>query len=76
MDDLRWSLFYLRHYILQCRFAGEKGYKTTNVPNGRFFFSLSSCQQMLQKLPTYMYTNPVMFSLQDLFKVGRGIFPE
>lgn len=25
IDDARWSLYYLRHYILQCRFAGEKG---------------------------------------------------
>ncbi len=25
VDELRWSLYYLRHYILTCRFAGEIG---------------------------------------------------
>lgn len=25
IDDLRWILYYLRNYILPCRFAGEKG---------------------------------------------------
>ncbi len=25
VDELRWSLYYLRHYILTCRFAQEKG---------------------------------------------------
>lgn len=25
VDELRWALYYLRHYILTCRFADEKG---------------------------------------------------
>ncbi len=33
---------------------------------------LHSYQQMLQKLSTYMYTNPYMYSLQDLFKVNQS----
>ncbi|CAF4174429.1 unnamed protein product, partial [Rotaria sp. Silwood2] len=55
IDELRWSLFYLRHYILTCRFAEEKNY-----------------QQILQKLPSYIYTDPYMYSIQDLFKTKSG----
>ncbi|CAF1321605.1 unnamed protein product [Adineta steineri] len=55
IDELRWSLFYLRHYILTCRFAKEKG-----------------CQQILQKLSSYIYSNPHMYSIQDLFKTKSG----
>ncbi|CAF1237855.1 unnamed protein product [Rotaria sp. Silwood1] len=55
IDELRWSLFYLRHYILTCRFAKEK-----------------NLQQILQKLPTYMYTDPYIYSIQDLFKTKSG----
>ncbi|CAF2050805.1 unnamed protein product [Rotaria magnacalcarata] len=55
IDELRWSLFYLRHYILTCRFAEEKNYP-----------------QILQKLPSYMYSDPYSYSIQDLFKAKSG----
>ncbi|UJR31583.1 hypothetical protein I4U23_019070 [Adineta vaga] len=55
VGELRWSLFYLRHYILTCRFAKEKG-----------------SQQIFQKLSTYIYSDPQMYSIQDLFKTKSG----
>ncbi|CAF0939960.1 unnamed protein product [Rotaria sordida] len=55
IDELRWSLFYLRHYILTCRFAEEKNY-----------------QQILQKLSSYIYTDPYIYSIQDLYKIKSG----
>ncbi|CAF0774810.1 unnamed protein product [Adineta ricciae] len=53
--ELRLSLYYLRNYILTCRFAKEKG-----------------SQQIFQKLSSYIYSDPQMYSIQDLFKTKSG----
>ena len=72
VNEHRWILYYIRHYILTCRFAAEKEYEEFSFSFSSFFSHSNefSYQQMLQKLSTYMYTNPQIYSLHDLFKVN------
>lgn len=72
VDILRWSLYYFDQYISHCRLAEENKYER------KLFFILSKAKSNLNHLrdklifkqvPMYIYNNPYIYSIDDLFEV-------